>query len=194
MSDDLTQEPNEVFGIELPPNARIAGLVFDDAAHTLRVSFEDGGQERALGAGMLRALHGARIRHETITTLPRKSIGGEAMTPQALEASISKPPRQRLFDVREGFRHAEELHFALGIRASGIGEVMYLLAASFNFRKTLGAGATYTTEVNLRALVSRLAEFSPQAVQDGFCAAMLGGLPLPPPVDSLVEFFRTASR
>ncbi|HXM19242.1 MAG TPA: hypothetical protein VN934_10615 [Candidatus Tumulicola sp.] len=182
------------FEVVLPPNARIAGLRFEDAARTLHVAFEDGGVDRTLDGDGVRALHGARIRHETITTLPQRSIGGEAMTAVALAAQTRKPPRQRLFEVREGFQHSEDLHFALAIRAAGIGQLMYLLASSFNFRKTLGADATYTTETNVRALVRKLAGFAPQAVQDSFFAAVLKGMALPPPVESLVEFFRTASR
>jgi hypothetical protein len=43
-------------------------------------------------------------------------------------------------------------------------------------------------------LVRRLAAFAPRATQDGFFAAVLGGMPLPPPVDSLLEFMKTVGK
>ena len=80
------------------------------------------------------------------------------------------------------------------MRVDNVGELWYLLADSFNFRYTLGKDAAYVTEFNVRTLVKRLAAFAPHAVQDSFFAAILGGLPLPPPVESLVEFFRIVAR
>jgi hypothetical protein len=81
-----------------------------------------------------------------------------------------------------------------GMRIDGIDPLWYIMAASFNFRKALGPLATYSTELNVREFVKRFATFAPQAVEDSFFTAITKTLPLPPPVDTLIEFFRIVAR
>ena len=180
----------EGFGVSLPPNARLSGMQFDDAAGVLKVAFSDGG-ERAVKPDDVIALHGGRIRHEQVVSSPRKISGGQVFVAETVAGSTGHAVRS---STGELVATKEDLHFALALRVTGVGELWYLLADSFNFRKALGADAGYATEINLRALVRKLAAFSPRATQDGFFTAVLGGLPLPPPVGSLLEFFRTVGK
>lgn len=183
------------FGIQLPPNARIKNIVFDEVARALRISLEDGGAQRISPIETIRALHGARIRRESITFRPKprgaplEMLGAATAVTTGIPLGVGLLFRRKEVDKRE-----ESLHYALAMRMDGIGELWYLLADSFNFRYTLGHDAGYVTEFNVRILVKRLAAFAPHAVQDAFFTAVVGGLPLPPPVDSLLEFFRTVAR
>ncbi|MBV8171108.1 MAG: hypothetical protein JO219_04160 [Candidatus Eremiobacteraeota bacterium] len=181
---------NEEFGVKLPPNARLAGMQFDDGAGVLKVSFSDGG-DRAVKPDGVVALHGGRIRHEQIISSPRKISGAQMFVAETVAGSTGKATRS---STGELVATKEDLHFALALRVAGVGELWYLLADSFNFRKALGPDAGYSTEINLRALVRKLAAFAPLATQDSFFTAIVGGLPLPPPVDSLIEFFRTVGK
>lgn len=180
--------PTEEFGIKLPPNARLSGIAFDDAAHRLRVSFADGGADREVQTDQIVALHGARIRHESVTVSPKK-FATPVVSPESLGGG-----KRLVSSSGDVVQTNEELFFALALRVSGIGELWYLVANSFNFRKALGADATYSTEINFRALVRRLAAAAPRATQDSFFTAILGGLPLPPPVLSLIDFFKTVGK
>jgi len=69
----------------------------------------------------------------------------------------------------------QELHHAVALRVADIPIILYLLAASFNFRKALGPESTYSTETNLRLFVKRLAAFAPQASQDAYVGAIVAG-------------------
>jgi hypothetical protein len=189
MSEGQTPDTEE-FGIKLPPNARLAGLIFDDAAGTMRVMFSDGG-ERVANPDDIIALHGARIRHEQVVSSPRKISGGQVFVAETVAGSTGAAVHSATGEL---IATKDIMHFALALRAAGVGELWYLLADSFNFRKALGPDAGYATEINLRALVRRLAAFAPHATQDGFFAAVLGGTPLPPPINSLIEFFKTVGK
>jgi len=186
LEDAATQA--ERFDVTLPPNARLAGLIFDPAG-TMKVSFSDAA-ERTVKPTEVIALHGARIRHEQVVVSPRKVSGGQVFVAETVAGSTGKA----IASGGELVATRENLHFALALRVTGVPELWYLLADSFNFRKALGPDAAYVTEFNLRALVKRLATFAPHATQDSFFAAIISGLPLPPPVDSLLEFFRTVSK
>lgn len=188
MPDDYLQSHD--FDVALPPNARIGALSFDEARKTLRVVLTDGGAERGAPVDSIRAFYGARIRHEILTHRPKQKRSKELLRFGASPPSTGAGGRFS----RETAVAAEELHYALALRVDGVGELWYLLAASFNFRKTLGDESTYSTDINFRTLVRRLCNFAPQAVQDSFFTAVLKGLPLPPPVESLREFFKIASR
>jgi len=182
------------YDVKLPPNARMKTIAFDHAAKTLRITLADGDAERIVGVADVRALHGARIRRESVTQLPPKGAG-PALSSVALTATTGLPVGLLSSVGRKSTTVREEtLHYALAMRVDRVGELWYLLADSFNFRKTLGPDAAYVTEFNVRELVKRLAAFTPQAVQDAFFAAIVGSLPLPPPVESLVEFFRIVAR
>jgi hypothetical protein len=188
MTDD-TGRQDEEFAVVLPPNARLAGLRFDDAANLLHVSFSDGGPERDVPAAQIIALHGARIRHEkfvrTLKTLGVPVVSEEMSTG---ERATTTSPSGAIVST------GEDVYFAMALRVASVGELWYLVADSFNFRNALGAEAGYSTETNFRTLVGRLAAFAPRATQDGFFAAVLGRHPLPPPVGSLMEFFKTAGK
>ncbi|MBV8083053.1 MAG: hypothetical protein JO293_06535 [Candidatus Eremiobacteraeota bacterium] len=188
MSEQDLPAQDERFDVTLPPNARLAGLVFDPAG-TMKASFSDA-SERAVKPADIIALHGGRIRHEQVVSSPRKISGAQVFVAETVAGSTGKVTNIGGDLVAT----KENLHFALALRIAGAAELWYLLADSFNFRKALGPDAAYVTEFNLRALVKRLATFAPHATQDSFFAAIIGGMPLPPPVDSLFEFFRTVSK
>lgn len=170
----MSQSTDE-FGVSFPANARIASLEFGD--RDLRVHLDDGGSERIVGPTAIAAIHGASIRREGVHPAPLEtsSIVGRVLG-------------------KEGTAVSEELQYVIALRASNVGELWYLVADAFNFRKSLGAEAGYVSERNLHALLRKLTDFAPQAVQDGFVTAMLADLPLPPPLASLMEFFRVVSR
>lgn len=185
---------SEEFGVAMPPNARIGTLVVEDAQRRLRIQLADGGEERLLAPEDLRALYGARIRHVSVTQSVPKAQG-VALSSTALMAS-GRLPQSLLDPSRRGDAgiQSEEHYYVIAMRIERLPELWYLIATSFNFRKTLGTDATYSTELNLREFVRRLCKFSPDAVRDGFFTAVLQGSPLPPPVDSLLEFFRLVAR
>jgi hypothetical protein len=196
---DEQQKPNvpttgDEFGVAIPPNARIVTLQFEMPERRVRVQLADGGDERLVTAEALRSLYGARIRHVSVTRVPPRSQG-DALSSTALKAT-GNLPRSPLNPSQRGGTEvtSEELYYAIALRIDKLPELWYLNATSFNFRKALGDSATYSTELNLREFVRRLARFAPDAVRDGFFTAVLQGSPLPPPVESLLEFFRLVSR
>jgi len=190
---DVAEEAEE-FGISMPPNARIGSIAFEDAQHRLRIALADGGDERLIAAEDLRALYGARIRHVSVSQSSPKAQG-VAMSSTALMAT-TRLPSAILDPSRRGdvSVHSEELYYAVAMRIERLPELWYLIATSFNFRKALGSDATYSTELNLREFIRRLSKLAPDAVRDGFFTAVLQGSPLPPPLESLLEFFRLVAR
>ena len=196
---DDQQQPQEAqsaeeFGVSMPPNARIGTLVFDQAQRSIRVQLADGGDERVVEAGALRSLYGARIRHVSVTRVARRAQG-IAMSSTSLQAT-GRLPSATLNPSQRGPTEvtSEELYYAVALRIDKLPELWYLNASSFNFRKALGDAATFSTELNLKEFVRLLARFAPDAVRDGFFTSVLQNSPLPPPVDSLLEFFRIVSR
>ncbi|HXN08832.1 MAG TPA: hypothetical protein VN860_04145 [Candidatus Acidoferrales bacterium] len=189
----IPQEEDE-FGVSMPPNARIGSLVFEIPDHRLRIQLADGGDERLVAAEELRALYGARIRHVSVTRVAPRAQG-VALSSTALNATGRLPHATLDPSQRHGTEiTSEDLYYAIALRIDKLPELWYLNASSFNFRKTLGDSATYSTELNLKEFVKRLARFAPDAVRDGFFTAVLQVSPLPPPLDSLLEFFRLVSR
>ena len=184
----------EEFGDSMPPHARIGTLVFELPERRLRVQLADGGDERLIAAEELRALYGARIRHVSVTRVAPRAQGA-ALSSAALLATgilpraVLNPSSRQATEVT-----TEESYFAIAMRIDKLPELWYLNATSFNFRKALGNAATYSTELNLKEFVRRLTRLAPDAVRDGFFTAILQGSPLPPPVESLLEFFRLVSR
>jgi hypothetical protein len=172
---DVNLESGEDFGVSFPPNARLASVEFTTT--DLRVLLEDGGSERIVSASDISALHGASIRHEIMFHDPTKR-----------STFIDRVVGKDTVEVQE------ELQYVVAIRAASIGELWYLVADTFNFRKALGADTALVLDANLRLFLRRLASFAPRAVQDAFVTAMLAGSQLPPPIDSIMEFFRIASR
>ncbi|HYK52562.1 MAG TPA: hypothetical protein VEV38_03445 [Candidatus Eremiobacteraceae bacterium] len=175
-----------------PPNARIEILTFDDGAHALSISLRGVEGARAVDAASISAMHGARIRHEQLGTAKDASrtldVGILAAT-----TAIGMPvvTTRATKDVSVSTEH---LQHALALKVSGVPEVWYLLAQSFNFRKALGPDAGYSSELNLRAFLKRLAAFAPNAAKDAYLTAMIDRKDLPPPVESLIDFLRTASK
>ncbi len=194
MDEQQLTQPGDDFGVSMPPNARIGTLVFEAAARRMRVQLADGGEERLVADEDVRALYGARIRHVSVTRVPPKAQG-VALSPTALKAT-GRLPQSVLDPGRRGGTEivSEELYYAIAMRIEKLPELWYLNASSFNFRKALADAATYSTELNLREFVRRLSQFAPDAVRDGFFTALLQGSPLPPPLDSLLEFFRLVAR
>ncbi len=197
MDDQQTQnlsEETQDFGVAMPPNARIGTLVFEAPERRIRVQLADGGDERVVPTEALRAFYGARIRHVSVSRVAPRAQG-PAMSSTALQAT-GHLPRAALDPSRRGATEVtnEELYYAMALRIDKLPELWYLNASSFNFRKTLGPAATFSTDLNLREFVRRLARFAPDAVCDGFFTAVVQGSPLPPPLDSLLEFFRLVSR
>jgi hypothetical protein len=172
--EDVNENIDE-FGVTFPANARIAGIEFADSE--MRVHLEDGGSERIVAPSAIAAIHGASIRRESLRPAPLESSS-------IVERALGK----------EGVAVTQEMQYVVAIRVRSVGELWYLVADTFNFRKSLGAQAGYLSDQNLRAFLNKLTTFSPQAVQDGFVTAMLANLPLPPPLNSLLEFFRVVSR
>ena len=175
-----------------PPNARIELLTFDDGAHALSISLRGVEGSRAVEAGSISSLSGARIRHDQVVKVVKDAertfdFGRFAATAAVGAPIIAMKPK-------EGTAVTENLHHALAMRVDGVPEVWYLLAQSFNFRKALGQDAGYSSELNLRAFLKRLAAFAPNAAKDSYTTAMIDRKDLPPPVDSLIDFLRTASK
>jgi hypothetical protein len=192
--DPVASAPDEEFGVSMPANARIGTILFEAHSDVMRVQLADGGEERAVGANDLRSFYGARIRSISVSRVPPKSQG-IALSPTVLKATTALP--QTVFDTehRSGTEVVrEDLNYAIAMRIEKLPELWYLNASSFNFRKALGGDATFSTELNLRALVRKLCAFAPDAVRDSFFTAVLQNLPLPPPMDSLLEFFRIVAR
>ena len=178
----------------LPPNARLDSVLFDDAAKRLRVTLRGETQERVVDPDRIAAVFGGRIRHESTSVVSPAQSGinlGGKLAIAAVTGIPIMPGRPSSSKAKAVV--GEELHYALAMRVDDMAEIWYLLAASFNFRKALGPEGTYSMEQNLRLFVKRLGAFAPHAVQDVFFAAMIGGTPLPPPVESLLDFFRLAS-
>jgi hypothetical protein len=163
------------FHVSLPANARIASMEFGD--NQIRVQLDDGGSERIVSPASIAAIHGAEIRSAGLHPAPLAS-------PTMVEVMLGK----------EGVAVTEARQYVIALRAAKLGEFWYLVADTFNFRKSLGADAGNVLEQNLRTLLTKLTTLAPQAVQDSFVTALLANLPLPPPLGSLMEFFKVVSR
>jgi hypothetical protein len=175
-----------------PPNARIETLVFDDPSRTIRVTLRGETEARDVPAASIRAMCGARIRHDSVTTVAT-SGGGINFGKLAITVATGIPVGVMKGGPKEKAVAGQELHHTLALRIADLPDVWYMLASSFNFRKALGPDATYSTEMNLRLFVKRLASFEPQAVQDAYVAAVVDNATLPPPLISLLEFLRAAT-
>jgi hypothetical protein len=192
--DHSGQTAEDAFGVALPPNARIGYLTFDAAKRCVSVGLADGGAERSIAANDVRSLFGARIRHVSVTNLPPKAQG-PALSTAVLLATTGLPQGLLNPSTRAGREVvSEDLYYAIALRIEKLPELWYLNASSFNFRRALGDDATYSTDLNVRIFVRKLAQFAPEAVRDGFVTAVLQGSPLPPPMDSLLAFFRIVAR
>jgi hypothetical protein len=190
VSDEPEAPAAQEFDVVLPPNARLSLMQFEPTGRSVQISFADGGSDRTLNAEDIIALHGARIRHETVKATPR-ALSQRSLSPE----SVGTGPNVAVAGITgEITSTTEQMHFALGLRAAGVRQVWYLMADSFNFRKALGPDATYATEINFRALVRKLAGFANRATQDGFFAAVVGGVALPPALNSLIEFLRVSGK
>ncbi len=181
------------FGVTLPPNRRVKTLLFDDAGKCVRVTLDEDETETTVPVERIRALHGARIRHESISQFKELNSAAAATVGLAVMATTGVPiaptANKRAVTVTK-----EELMYVFAVRVDGVDALWYIMAASFNFRKALGPLSTYSTELNVKEFVKRFASFAPHAVCDSFFTGVTKSLPLPPPVDTLIEFFRVAAR
>ena len=174
-----------------PGNLRIEVLTFDPDAGTMHVTLRGVDGVRDVGPASVAALFGARIRHDSVTPVVGK--GGISFGKLAVTMATGIPVGITKGGSKEKAVVGQELVHALALRVTGIADVWYLLAASFNFRKALGPDATYATDMNLRAFVKRLAAFAPSAKRDPYVSAIVEGGQLPPPLESLLEFLRIAA-
>ena len=166
----------------LPPHARILDLHFDDACRQLSATVEgtEGRHVLVIDADRITALYGARVAEPPLTS----EVSDEYSLLTASTWPRSLRPHTRIPTAKE-----TPVHLVLGMRISGVEELLFLVADSFNYRSALGPDAGYVTEDNLKNLLRRLAAFAPNASQHAFCRALLASRPLPPAVGSLVEFF-----
>jgi len=175
-----------------PPNARIDALLFDAGGTSVAVTLRGDPGVRTISPADVSGLTGARIRHEQAAVVKDASrtldIGMLAAT-----TAMGMPVIRSKSTAKEA-ASVSELHHAVALRIGGVAEIWYMLADSFNFRKALGPDAGYASEMNLRMFVKKLAAFAPGAAQDAYVGAIVGGKELPPPLDSLIEFLRAASR
>jgi len=176
---------------DLPPNARIDAVTFDADGKSMRVKLRGTDEDRAVAAEAIAGLFGGRIRHDTVTTTA--GSGGISFGKVAMTMATGIPVGITKGGPKEKSVVGQELHHAVALRVTGVPEVWYLLAASFNFRKALGAEATYSSETNLRLFVKRLAAFAPQAPRNDYVTAMATNAPLPDPLASLLEFLRSTA-
>jgi hypothetical protein len=175
-----------------PVNARIETLTFDDRANALLVTLKGDDAARQVPASSVKGLFGGRISHASVTTISGGG-GGISFGKIAMTAATGIPMGITKGGPKEKAVVGQDLHHALALRVAGLADVWYLLAASFNFRKALGPETTYSSEMNLRLFVKRLAAFAPEAARDAYFTAIVAGTDLPGPLDSLLEFLRRAA-
>lgn len=175
--------------VNMPAHARLATISLQTAPHALKVGFSDGG-ERIIDSTAIAALSGASIRTEMISL----ETENHTMHGLIIDATMYPLGPMRPWRYTGPPLSSEGATLVLGLGTKGPGELLYLVADSFNFRATLGADAGYSTEMNLRELVRRVASLAPAATRDDFVKAIIGRVPLPPPLASLVEFFKIAAR
>lgn len=154
------------------PHARITGLQFEGGE--LRVSLDDVAAP-PVQPERVRSLHGARIRHDSYSL----SVGGNVIEPGLDDSTVVD------------MVHREHDPVVLAMRIEGVKEIWYLQAEAFNYRKTLGSEAGYTSKENLDKLVHLLSAQLPDAHRDTFIEAWLDKRPLPPPQLSLFDFFKS---
>lgn len=179
MADETQAQHGDELSVVMPPNARLSAIEFHDAQREVRVSFADGG-DRTVPASQIAAIHGAQMRSELV--------------PQALDANIARGFFRPFAPAAQVSKTIEAFSYVFALRVTGVGEVWYAFADSFNFRGALGPDAGYSTESHLRALMRRLSAIAPQATRDDFVLSLIGNVALPPPVDSVFEFFKTAAK
>ena len=155
-----------------PLNAHVRSLHIADGR--LAVIF-DGEQEIDVEVERVRSLHGARIHHDSYSV----SVGSHVIDLATDESVVLE------------IVHEEHLPMVVALLVEGVEEIWYLQAESFNYRKTLGGEAGYTTRENFDRLVHLLASSFPYASRDVFFEARLANAPLPPPCASLLDFFRS---
>ena len=102
------------------------------------------------------------------TTATRSRWGGNVVEPGLDEGTVVD------------MVHREHDPVVLAMRIEGVKEIWYLHAEAFNYRKTLGSEAGYTSKENLDKLVHLLAVQLPDAHRDTFIEAWLDKRPLPP--------------
>jgi hypothetical protein len=179
---------DDKLSVHIPPHDRLAALEF--LGDSLHVTFTDG-RGRSVTADQILALEGGRVRNEIVTPdVPAPLHRAYSGIDPAVFTRADPGPTTGADDIDA--KSVDELLYVVIVRAAGVKELWFLVADSFNFRKTLGADAGYVTEANLQLLMQRLSNFAPAAKRDQFFGAMLARLPLPPPVGSLVDLFKAA--
>lgn len=168
--------------VVMPPHGRLSSVQFLETGE-LRVSFADGG-DQIIGADKVSGLYGAQVRSELVPQASDPSLAGGLFWQGFARRSV--PPKSS--DSIEG------ASFVFALRVKDVGELWYALADSFNFRAALGPDTGYATEANLRLLMQRLIGIAPKASRDDFVMSLVGNVALPPPIESVFEFFKTAGK
>jgi len=171
-----------------PPNNRLMAVVFIENEKTLSIELDDGSTHKIPVDDVI-SIYGARIRRESVRLSTEKK-GGSIMGKMAL-LSVGVPVNPLSGKSKNKTIKSEELQYVLGMRVKNKKELWYLMASSFNFRKSLGAGAAYSLDINLKAFIQKLGNFCPQVKKDQFFEAFLTKTALPEPVDSLMEFMKS---
>ncbi|MBV8171109.1 MAG: hypothetical protein JO219_04165 [Candidatus Eremiobacteraeota bacterium] len=184
-----SEEGASELSVHMPPHARLATLSLASAPHALSVGFTDGG-ERVISKIAIAALSGASIRTEMISP----EAEHHSVHTMLIDATMYPLGSARPWRYTGPRLSSEGATLVFGLRTVGPGELLYLVADSFNFRKALGPLAGYSTEMNLRELIRQVAALAPDAERDDFVNAVIGRVPLPPPYASLVEYFKAAAR
>ncbi|HXW50742.1 MAG TPA: hypothetical protein VEJ41_02025, partial [Candidatus Acidoferrales bacterium] len=165
----------------MPPHARITAIQF--RGESLQITISGHPVDAFARPESVRAVLGCTLADEI--TLPDTVPLGI----QLLNAA-TWPRRLRPHNIATAPDQIEDLSFVLAIDVRDSDELWYLMTESFDFRKSLGAEAAHTKEPNVRTLLERLTRFAPGATRDAFVDALIERSALPPPLESLNEFFR----
>jgi hypothetical protein len=185
-SDDGALE----FESQFPLNHRITALTFNDAEKMLDVDLDNEDLFSVPAHGIVN-LYGGRLLR-TVTHV----VGGKGGAAGAVLGGLTNVASGKGLKMQDAaasnFRKQQEYQYVIALRIYGMDPIWYFMASSFNFRKALGEDALYATDLNVRALVKKLAAFCTDAERDKFITSTCIGTqaPLPPPLGSLMEFFR----
>lgn len=171
-----------------PPNNRLIIVVFNENEKTLSVGIDDC-SSHTIHADDVLSLYGALIRRESLHFSTEKKIGN--IIGKVALLAVGVPVNPLSGKTKNTTTKSEELQYVLGIRVKNKEELLYLMATSFNFRKSLGADAAYSLDINVRTFIRKLGDFCPHAMRDQFFEAYLTKTELPEPVNCLMDFMKT---
>lgn len=171
-----------------PPNNRLITVLFIENEKILSIELDDGTSYNIPADDVL-SIYGARIRRESVRLSTEKKGGG--MMGKVALLSVGIPVNPLPGKSKDTTIKSEELQYVLGMRVKNKEKLWYLMASSFNFRKSLGAEAAYSLDINIKAFIQKLGSFCLQAKKDQFFESALAKTALPEPVNSLLEFMKS---